>query len=98
MLNTLFLSSFEMATKDKKSQVRIDPAIAKALAIIAKADEMPGYELLEKICIDWIQKNKPDLMVMLQSVLKTAVLHPSHHTRHDLKAQRDNHEEDRDNR
>jgi len=43
---------FVMATKDKKSQVRIDPNIAKALSIIAKAEGRPGYDLVELICVD----------------------------------------------
>lgn len=86
MIKKIF-EGLEMATKDKKTQVRIDPSIAKALAIIAKSDDMAGYELLELICVEWIKKNKPELMFMLEDVIKIAGQHPSHRTQPEPKVQ-----------
>jgi len=58
-----------MATKDKKSQLRIDPAIAKAIAVIAKSEGVPGYEMLELICVKWILDNRPELRFMIDKVI-----------------------------
>jgi hypothetical protein len=80
MNKNYFLETFELATKDKKTQVRIDPEIAKALAIIAKAETIPGYVLIESICVDWIIRNRPNLVDSLQSVLNIAERNPIHQT------------------
>lgn len=85
MIKNIF-EGLEMATKDKKTQVRLDPHIAKALAVIAKSDDMAGYELLELICVDWIKKNKPELMFMIDSVLGKVGQHPNHHIQPEPKA------------
>jgi len=69
-----------MATKDKKSQIRINPALAKALGTIAKAEHIPGYVLIEKITIDWIKSNKPELLIMLESVITEIEQRPNLHT------------------
>jgi len=60
---------YAMATKNKKTQVRIDPIIAKALGIIAKAEGKPAYEILELICVDWIVKNKPEYLILIEECI-----------------------------
>jgi hypothetical protein len=81
-----------MATKDKKSQIRINPDLAKALATIAKAENVPGYVLIEKIAINWIKVNKPELLIMLESVITEIERRPSLQTRLESESQT----EDRD--
>lgn len=50
-----------MACKDKKTQVRIDPRINHLLAIAARIEHKPGYQLLEEIVKDWVMNNQPKI-------------------------------------
>jgi hypothetical protein len=58
-----------MATRERKSQIRINPALRETLTIIAKIEGVPGYELAEKIIIEWIAINKPELIEKLRNEL-----------------------------
>jgi hypothetical protein len=82
-----------MATKERKSQIRINPELAKALATIARAEAIPGYMLIEKIAVDWIRLNKPELLIMLESVITEIEQRPNLQTQLESKFQIVNHDD-----
>jgi hypothetical protein len=43
-----------MATRDRKTLVRIDPRLAQALKSAAALEGIPAYQMLESIITGWI--------------------------------------------
>jgi hypothetical protein len=58
-----------MPTREKKTQLRIHPDLAKALGIVARTDGVPGYELLEDIVLSWLLENRPEIKSRLAHVI-----------------------------